>query len=74
MTDENSEPGGAGETDADRGQYRELAAQYAQRAVRLLEGKPGQERVGRTDPERDPAEAARIYVSIADVYARLAGC
>ena len=58
---------------ADPETFAALAEQYAQHAARLLEGRAATEPgVGAAHETRDPADAARIYVGIADVYARLA--
>lgn len=55
--------------------YSELAAEYAKRAARLLEGKSATpDRISKLSLEaRTPLESAQIYTDIADVYARLSG-
>lgn len=58
---------------ADPETFAALAERYARHAARLLEGRAAQASSAGAERETwNPAEAARIYVGIADVYARLA--
>lgn len=72
-TQEDTNPQAGGEDQ--RQKYAALAAQYANRVVRLLEGRSAIEDRASKGPleAREPLEVARIYASVADVYARLAG-
>lgn len=56
---------------ADPETFGVLAEQYAQHAARLLEGRAPEDGAGGPHETTDPADVARIYVGIADVYARL---
>lgn len=60
--------------EVERTTYGEVAAEYAKRAVRLLEGKSAAEdRISKLPLEaRQPLEVAGMYAAVADVYARLA--
>lgn len=60
--------------EVERTTYSEFAAQYAKRAVRLLEGRSAAEdRISKLPLEaRQPLEVAGMYAAVADVYARLA--
>lgn len=60
--------------DAERQEYARLAAQYAGRAAGLLKSETEPLASGRRSEseKQDPTGTARVYVSIADVYARLA--